>query len=215
MYSIAVKIDGIESRRRSAGLLHVVIGFFMIANASNYYRFTGYKSFWPVALIILVASFSLFYGFFRRKIDLSAQYNYWLRLVQVISFVSLGFLMTNVGRTIDYMGVFIFALLSIVLLFSERRIFQDTTIFLEADGIKIPGYYKDHLVRWADLSQVVVREDFITIFHVRQKYLQFQVMQDLSLLELAKMNAFCKEKITNGESIRTEAENREALHSKP
>ena len=45
-----------------------------------------------------------------------------------------------------------------------------------------------------------MREDFITLFHIRQKYLQFQVLQDLSTLEIAKMNAFCKEQLEGVES---------------
>lgn len=202
MYSITVKIEGIESRRRSAGLLHSVIGFFMIINAANYYRSTQYKNFWPVATFLLVASFSLFYGFFRRKIDLSAQFNYWLRLIQLISFTALGFLVLRTGKTVDYLGVFAFAFLCIVLLFSERKIFQETVVYIEEAGIKVPGYYKDHLVKWEDLREVVIREDFVTLFHIRQKYLQFQVMQDLSTLEVAKMNAFCKEKIERVKTVR-------------
>ncbi len=196
MFSVTVKIEGIESRRRSAGVLHIVVGFFMIFNASNYYRFTSYKNIWPVAFILLVASFSLFYGFFRRKMDLSAHYNYWLRLIQVISFTLLGFLVLETGRTVDYVGVFVFALLSIMLMFSEKRIFQETIIYFNAEGIKIPGYYRDHLVKWDELSEVVVREDFLTIFHINKKYLQYQVKQDLSTLEVAKLNAFCKEMVS-------------------
>jgi len=195
MYSVAVKIEGIESRRRSAAILHIVIGFFMIFNASNYYRFAHYNNLFAVAIILLVASISLFYGFFRRKMDLSAHYNYYLRLVQVISFTVLGFLMINTGRSSDYIGLFVFALLSIVLTFSERRIFQETTVYFNEEGIKIPGYYKDHLVKWNEISDIIVREDFVTIFNVNKKYLQFQVMQDLSTLEVAKMNAFCREKV--------------------
>src|SRR5215213_5112413 len=192
MYNITVRIEGIESRRRSAGLLHVVIGFFMIINASNYYRFTGYKNFLPVIPVLLIASFSLFYGLFRRKLDWNAQYNYWIRLIQVVTFTALGILLTRVGRSIDYIGVFVFTVLTIVLLFSERRIFQETVITLDDDGVRIPGYYRDHFVQWQELTDVVVREDFITLFHVKQKYLQYQVKQDLSTLELAKMNAFCR-----------------------
>lgn len=214
MYTIAVKIDGIESRRRSAGLLHVLIGFFMIFHASNYYRITHYDNFWPVAFILLVASFSLFYGLFRRKVDLSAQLNYWLRLVQLISFTTLGILMIQTGRSVDYLGIFVFALLSIILLFSERRIFQETAIYLNEKGIAVPGYYRDHLVKWEDLAEVVIREDFITIFHVKQKYLQFQVMQDLSTLEVAKMNAFCREKV-EGERTEVEGESHTTLTPKP
>lgn len=213
MYSITVKIEGVESRRRSAGLLHIVIGFFLIFNASNYYRFTNYKNIWPVGLILLVASISLFYGFFRRKMDLSAHYNYWLRLIQVISFTVLGFLMLGTGRPVDYIGVFVFAFLCIVLMFSEKRIFQETTVYFDEAGIKIPGYYRDHLVVWQEISEVVVREDFFTIFHVNQKYLQFQVMQDLSTLEVAKMNAFCKEKV-EAERQNAEDENQETLNLK-
>jgi hypothetical protein len=204
MYSITVKIEGVESRRRSAGLLHIVIGFFMIVNASNYYRFTEYKTLLPVALVLLLASISLFYGFFRRRMDLSAQYNFWLRLAQAAAFIVLGFLMRSTGRPSDYMGVFIFALLCIVLMFSERRIFQPTTIFMNDEGIRIPGYYKDHLVKWEEISEVVVREDFLTIFNVNQKYLQFQVLQDLSIIEVAKMNAFCKEKIEKESAVMNE-----------
>jgi hypothetical protein len=148
MYSIAVKIEGIESRRRSAAILHIVIGFFLIFNAANYYRFTHYKSAWPVALFLLVSSISLFYGFFRRKMDLSAHYNYWLRLIQVISFTALGFLTLGTGRANDYIGVFVFAALSIVLMFSEKRIFNETSVYFTDEGIKIPGYYRDHLVSW-------------------------------------------------------------------
>jgi hypothetical protein len=214
MYSIAVRIEGIESRKRSAGILHIVIGFFMIFNASNYYRFTNYKNVLPIAFILLVASISLFYGFFRKKMDLAAHYNYYLRLVQVISFTVLGFFMIGTGRSSDYIGVFVFALLCIVLMFSERRIFHDTTVYFSEKGIKIPGYYTDHMVKWDEISEVVVREDFLTIFNRKKKYLQYQVMQDLSTLEVAKMNAFCKEK-AEGQRQKVEGENQPTLNSKP
>jgi hypothetical protein len=195
MYSITVKIEGIESKRRSAGLLHMVIGFFMITSGANYYRFTNYQQFLPIIPILLIASFSLFYGFFRRRIDLTGRYNYTLRLVQAIAFIYLGILLTGVGRSIDFIGAFIFAFLCFLLLISERRIFQETTIFIDESGVTIPGLYKNYLITWPELSDVVVREDFVTFFHVKQKYLQYQVMQDLSTLEVAKMNAFCKEQI--------------------
>lgn len=206
MYSVTVKIEGIESRRRSAGILHIVVGFFMIFNASNYFRITSYKNPLPIGFILLIASISLFYGFFRRRMDLGAHYNYWLRLVQVIGFTLLGFLVLGTGRPTDYIGVFVFALLCIVLMFSEKKIFQETTIYFNEDGIKIPGYYRDHLVKWEEVSEIIVREDFLTIFNVKKKYLQYQVMQDLSTLEVAKMNAFCKEKV-EGKRQKVEGEN--------
>lgn len=195
MFSIAVKIDGIESRKRSAGLLHIVIGFFLIAKGADYFRYLKYHNFLFVLPILLIASFSLFYGFFRKKTDPTASLNFTLRLLQFLTFLVLGILMTHYGTYIDYTGLFIFAFLCFMLLFSERKVFEETYIIMDEQGIKIPGYYKDHMIPWKALSNVVVREDFLTIFHIKQKYLQYQVRQSLSPLELAKINAYCKEQI--------------------
>jgi hypothetical protein len=99
------------------------------------------------------------------------------------------------GSPTDYIGFLLFDLFWILLMFYEMWIFQQNTIYFKDEGIQIPGYYRDHLLKWEELSDVVVREDFVTIFNVNEKYLQYQVMQDLSILEVAKMNAFCKEKV--------------------
>ncbi len=100
----------------------------------------------------------------------------------------------------EYTSVFMFALLSLMLMFSEKRIFQETIIYFSKMGVQIPGDYKDFLLLWKELSSVVVREDFITIFQQKDKYFQFQVMQDLSTLELAKLNAFCLEQIEQAQA---------------
>jgi hypothetical protein len=202
MYSVTVRIEEIERRRRSAGLLHVVAGFFLIAKGADYYRFLHYESFLPALPVFIVAFISLAYGFFRRKIDLLAKYNFWMRLLQVITFTLLGTALLKLGRTIDYAGVFVFAFMCLVLLFTERKVFQQTTIYFKEEGVTIPGFYKDHLVKWQDLNEVVVREDFLTLFHIKNKYLQYQVVQDLSTLEVAKLNAFCREQIENVENAR-------------
>ena len=73
--------------------------------------------------------------------------------------------------------------------------------FFDESGIRIPGNYKDYLVKWDELTEVVVREDFLTFFHIKKKYLQYQVMQDLSTLEVAKLNAFCREQIERNASM--------------
>lgn len=195
MYNIAVKIDSLESRRRNAGILHIILGFFLILKAFDYYNYIQYSSIIPLIPVLAVAALSLYYGFFRRRIDDSAKFNFWLRLLQAVTFTFFAIAMIRVGRPLDYYGLFLWAFLCIILVVSERRIFNETIIYLTEDGVKIPGNYKDYLITWGDLSDVVVRYDFVTIFHQNKKYLQFQVMQTLSELELAKMNAFCRDKI--------------------
>ena len=201
MYSVTVKIDGIESKRRSAGLLHIVVGFFLIAKGADYFKYLEYETIVPVIPVFLVAGLSLFYGFFRRKVDIFARYNAAIRLIQVLTFLVLGFIVMQGGRTIDYIGMFIFAFLCFMLMITERKLFEETTIFFDESGIRIPGNYKDYLVKWDELTEVVVREDFLTFFHIKKKYLQYQVMQDLSTLEVAKLNAFCREQIERNASM--------------
>ena len=193
MYNIAVKIDDIEKRRRSAGLLHVVIGFFLIVKGADYYKYTAYKNFLSVAPVLLVASLALFYGFFRKKLDQGARFNSRLRILELVTFLVLGIALISAGRTLDYLVVFVFALLCLLLFFSERTVFEESYLVMDEKGVTVPGSYRSSLVPWTDLAEVIVREDFITLFHVKKKYLQFQVMQDLSTLEIAKMNAFCRE----------------------
>ncbi|MBA2745280.1 MAG: hypothetical protein H0U44_03545, partial [Flavisolibacter sp.] len=80
MYSVTVKIEGIDRRRKSSGLLHIVIGFFLLAKGADYYKYLDYGFFLPVLPFFIVALFSLIYGFMRRRIDMTARWNYWLRL---------------------------------------------------------------------------------------------------------------------------------------
>ena len=200
MFSILVKIDGFLSRRRNAALLHVVLGFFLILKVFDWYSYSAYSNLLPMTPILIVAGLSLYYGFFRRKFDPSGKQNLWLRLVQATTFFVFAFVMLRVGHPVDYYGLFIWTALTLILMLTERRIFDDTVVYLDENGVRIPGYFKDHMVAWEKLENVVVRHDFVTFFHRNNKYLQFQVMQTLSELEVAKMNAFCKEKLEREET---------------
>lgn len=195
MFTVAVKIEGLERRRRSTGLIHVIIGFFLLIKSLDLYKYLGEKSVTPIILFTIVAIASLVYGFFRKRIDRTAKHNSGLRLLQTMAFLSFGFLMLRLDKTIDYIGLFIWSFLTFLLFLSEKKVFQETLLSITGEGIKVPGTYKDHLVQWAVLENVTVRHDFITLFHKGKKYLQYQVMQDLSELEVVKMNAFCREQI--------------------
>ncbi len=195
MYTIAVKIEGFEKRRRSTAFVHIIIGFFLLIKCFDLHKYYEEKSLTLVLPFAFVATLSLFYGFFRKRFDAEARHNTALRFLQTITFLTFGFLMYRLGKTIDYIGLFLWAFLTLILFFTERKVFQETDIRLTEEGIKVPGSYRDHLVQWSILESVTVRHDFITLFHHGKKYLQYQVMQDLSELEIVKMNAFCKEKI--------------------
>lgn len=197
MFTIAVKIEGMEKRRRSMALVHIIIGFYLFIKCFDLYKYLLQHSLTPLLPFAFMATVSLFYGFFRKRLDAEARHNTALRFLQTVTFLVFGILMYRVGKSIDYIGLFLWAFLTLILFFTERRVFIETAIRISEKGILIPGSYRDHLVQWNLLESVTVRHDFITLFHYGKKYLQYQVMQDLSELEVVKMNAFCMEKIEN------------------
>ena len=195
MYTVAVKIEGMDRRRRSTSLVHAILGFFLLLKSFDLYHYLEDRSVVPALPFLAIGVVSLFYAFFRTKVDISAKHNAGLRLLQTVTFFSFGFLMFRIGRSLDYISLFIWGSLTLVLFFSEKRVFKDTLLSFSENGVLIPGTYRDYLVEWSTLESVVVRHDFITLFHRGKKFLQYQVLQDLSELELVKLNAFCRDQI--------------------
>jgi hypothetical protein len=214
MYTVAVKIEGMDRRRRNTSLVHAILGFFLLMKSVDLYHYIQGRSIVPAIPFIAIGVLSLVYAFFRTRIDITAKHNAGLRLFQTVAFFSFGFVMLRIGKSIDYISLFVWGFLTLVLFFSEKRLFNDTVLTFSEKGVLIPGTYRDYLVDWSSLESVVARHDFITLFHRGKKYLQYQVLQDLSELELVKVNAFCKEQIEkqptslNGESVKEKAANR-------
>ena len=195
MYVVAVKIEGMDRRRRSTSLVHAILGFFLLIKSFDLYHYLESRSILPAFPFLLVGAASLFYAFFRAKVDRTAKHNAGLRLLQTVTFFSFAFLMYRIGKSIDYVSLGIWGLLTLVLFFSEKRVFKETMLTFSENGVAIPGTYRDYLVQWTTLENVVVRNDFITLFHRGKKFLQYQVQQNLSELELVKLNGFCREQI--------------------
>lgn len=196
MYTVAVKIEGLDRRRRTTGYIHIIIGFFLLLKTVDFGNYLVEKATAKVVPFLLVAGLSLFYGFRRPRVDAAAKYNGALRVLQFVTFSLFGAAMLQTGRRFDCVLLFVWAAVTFLMIFSERKLFAPTALKLTGEGIRIPGTYKEHLVDWRTLEEVTVRHDFITLFHRNKKYLQYQVMQDLSEPEVVKMNAFCREKIT-------------------
>jgi len=211
MFTVVVKIEGIEKKKRSSSLLHIVLGCSLIAKAADYYRYDGNNMasvlpFWAVSLLAIV------YGLFRKRLDPEGKHNNAIRIIELLAFFVLGYLLLNKGETFDWVMCFVMAAIGFLLFVTERKIYNDSELIIHEKGLAIPGDYMIHEVPWEALSNVVVRHDFITIFHKNEKYLQYQVLQTLSELEVAKMNGFCKDKI---EGEKQKVDSTSTLNLKP
>jgi hypothetical protein len=195
MYSIPIKIEGIERRKRGTGLLHIAAALFLIANAGAYYKQIGYQNFLTVLPIYLVALISLAYGLFRKKFDPSAQYNHWVRMLQFLMFSILGIFMWQSEMDMRTLTVFLWAIICIPLLFTERKVFHDASLSFSNSNITIPGYFSTKVVPWSVVESVVVRNDFVTIHYPNNKYVQYEVLDQIAQTEIEKINRYCQQQI--------------------
>lgn len=193
MHRISIKIEGIERRKRSTGLLHIVAGLFLIANATEYHKQEAYEKFFAVLPIFLVAAASLFYGFFRNKIDPNAQYNHWMRMLQFLMFSILGILLLKSKIEFRNISLFLWAAICIMLLFTERKIFHDAFLSLGKHSITIPGYFSNKVIPWPVVENIVVRQDYVTIYYPNNRYMQYEVIAAINEEEVKKINNFCKQ----------------------
>lgn len=193
MHRIAIKIDGIERRKKSTGVFHVIAGLFLIANIAEYYKQTNYQSFLTVLPMYVVATTSLLYGLFRNRIDPHAQFNHWMRMLQFLVFSVLGILMLKSKMDVRNLTLLLWAVVCILLLFTERKIFHDAFLLLGKNNITIPGYFSNKVIPWSAIENIIVRQDFVTIYYPENRYIQYEVFSDLNDIEINNLNHFCQQ----------------------
>ncbi|TCJ19130.1 hypothetical protein EPD60_01575 [Flaviaesturariibacter flavus] len=190
-FHIPVRIESLEKRRRMTGVLHVVAGFYLLAATAAWMtqrQFQGVAGTLPFLAIALVA---IVYGIRRRRLDPRAKYNSALRGLEAMGF---GLLATSQSGIASY-GLFAWAGLSVLLLFSEKVLFQPSVIELGPDGIGLPGSPKPPVLPWAELENMIVRADYVTLFRNDKKYVQLEVTESLAPESIADADAFAKEQI--------------------
>lgn len=201
MHLIAIKIDGIERRKKSTGLFHVVAGLFLLANIAEYYKQLNYQNFFSVLPMYLVAVASLLYGLFRNKMDPKAKFNHWMRMLQFLIFSVLGILMLKTKMDFRNISLFLWAVICILLLFTERKIFHDAFLNLGKNNITIPGYFSNKVLPWSVIENVIVRQDYVTIYIPRNRYIQYEVLSELSEAEIKDINFFCQQHIEEKQPV--------------
>jgi hypothetical protein len=195
MHRIAIKIDGIERRKKSTGLFHVVAGLFLLANTAEYYKESGFKNFFSVLPMLLVGLVSLIYGLFRKKLDPAASFNHWIRVSQFLMFSILGVLMLQSKIEFRNISLLLWAAICIMLLFTERKIFHDAFLLFSKNNITIPGYFSNKVIPWSVIENIVVRQDFVTIYYPGNRYMQYEMLTEVTDTDIKTINLFCQQQI--------------------
>lgn len=194
MHKLSVNLDGIERRKRTTGVLHIAAGFYLLLKSVDYFGLEQYQYFWKVLPFFVAALASLLYGFLKKKWDPQTRWNQWVRLMQVCAFglLAIRFLPFD---TFSVILLFVWAAGCLLLLFTERKVFQDAEMVFNRDGIFIPGYFSNRRLFWNNITDVVIRPDFVTIFEANDRFLQYEVLKKLSPAALDEIALYCKEQL--------------------
>lgn len=195
MHSLAIKLEGLEKRKRNAPILHMAAALVLFAKTLDYthaFSFQNWISFLPLFLLALA---SLLYGAKMKVWDGEGNYNHWLRLAQIGAFALLGFLFLSLPGVVDEVIVFVYAGISLFLYIVEKRVFKDLYLQINGEGINLPGDYANKLLEWPQVKDVVARPDFITIFKDKNSYLQLELLHNEGADKLENINRFCKQQI--------------------
>jgi hypothetical protein len=196
MYKVAVKIEGIEKRKKSTGVLHVLAGLFLLIATGTLVKYEAFSGYTQVVLLYAAALLSFIYGLFRKRIDPVAKQNHWVRLAQFVAFAVIGISLLNKAGTVSIISYFLWAVVVVFLMFTERKVFHDTDILIKKEGIYIPGYFTNHQLPWHIISEFIIRQDFVTITRQNKTYVQLELLQKIEQQEINKINEFAANQIT-------------------
>ncbi len=196
MFKISVKLEGIERRKRSTGLLHILAGFFLVLSTGSYFSSTATASLDLMVPVYLVAMISFSYGALRKKLDPAARYNHWTRVLQFLTFAYLAISLAPHAGTLRLLSLILWAVVTLFLMFTERKIFEDTDLQIKEEGVFVPGYFRSHIIPWQLMEAFVLRPDFLTITRKDQKYVQLELLKGLSATEIQAINRFCQNQIS-------------------
>ncbi|GAA4330312.1 hypothetical protein [Flaviaesturariibacter amylovorans] len=195
MYTIPVRIESFEKRRRMIGTLHIISGFYLLVNAAGYVAARKGLGMEVALPMILMAFGALVYGWRRKKLDPTGRYNMPIRALEAVCFLFLALAQSGAAS----FGLYAWAVLSVLLLFSEKALFTPTALTFTDEGILVPGSPKADLLPWNILERVIVRPDFVTLMRNDNKYVQLEVLSALDATILDGANSFSAAQIQKSE----------------
>ena len=118
-----------------------------------------------------------------------------MRVLQFLVFAVLGIFMLKAKIEFRSFTLLLWAFICILLLFTERKVFHDAFLTLEKKSVSIPGYFSNRILPWEVIENLVVRQDYVTIYLPQNKYIQHEVLVELSEREIEDMNIFCQQQL--------------------
>ncbi|MFN4284407.1 MAG: hypothetical protein ACK4E8_00415 [Lacibacter sp.] len=194
-FEIPVLYEPFERQRKAARVLHLLASFLMIANAWG-----DFKQPTPNLVFISVqmgaAILILLFVFTGKKIfPNTGLTNSIFRLLGAAVLLYAAWMFYTVMNLTLLANLQLLAGLGLLFLFySERFIFANAAVTISEAGVRHPWRNGHRLLRWSEVEDMRIRNDYISINTRSNQFLQFESAVVLSELQMDEMNAFCRER---------------------
>lgn len=195
-HSILIQFPPFEKQRRAAKLLHLLAGFLLIMNAYAHYKQQSISITFLVvqmsAAFLVLAFAATGKGFSK---ETSANHRFF-RLLEAAMFIyasvffyGLNLVFPSLLQAITGAGI-------LILSFAEKNIFEPTQIRISEIGIELPHNFKKNIIAWSSISNMIIKNDFISIDTKNNQFLQYEISEMLTDEKIDAINAFCRGKFT-------------------
>lgn len=198
MYQIPIYFEPFIKQKKAARLLHLLTGFLMMANAWGDFKQPTPKLLFVVIQIAGSLLSILFALSGKRGIPVTKNSNGIFRIMEtgVLLFAARYFI-TEMNLQLMGMLQVLGAIGLLFLFFTERKLFASSFVKIDDKGIATPGNLKDRIINWAQIENMLVKNDFISINTKQNHFIQYETAEVLSELQIDEINEFCREQFTN------------------
>lgn len=196
-YTIPIYYEPFEKQKKAAKLLHLLAAFLMIANAwGNFHQPTPSLLFVLVQISVALLTF-LFVVTGTKIFPQTTLSNTIFRLTQAFALIYASFYFFQ-AMHLNFMGILQLSgsIGLFLLLYSERSLYQPSTIVIDSTGVRAPANFGKRLIEWSNIENMRIRNDYISINTRQNQFVQFETNAVLSELEMDQMNAFCIQQFT-------------------
>lgn len=176
-----------KKREMQCAAMHAMAGIFLLIYGMQF--ITDIEHSWVYLVSLLpVSLFILFSAFFRRHFFLDLNFNRSFRILEA------GFLFMGAMHFIQakmMLGGILYLFMSAFLLFLlyvELRLFQGQYIILNEKEIVIETPVSNKRVKWAELTNMVIKHQYLTLSFSDGKFSQYEIaLNDIYHEELANL----------------------------
>jgi len=197
-YQIPIRYLPFEKQIKAARLLHLLVAFLFLLNAWIDFNQPNPSAFFVITQIACFILIFIYVLLGKHLISSPKKAHFIFRVVEVLaglyaswyflSFLNLPFQSTL--SVITVLGLF-------YLLLMERNLFKEVFLTLDEKGIRLPSFGKTRQIPWAQVDQMRIRNDFISINTKDNRFLQYEISQVLTDTSIDEMNAWCLQRYTS------------------